>query len=104
MFSADISPYSPQGYAAAAAMVGANPGITQMGPWRFPVPPFALAQFNADQQQLALAVQRGDLTAAEAIRARIISQVQALASMPPYSPFVAPPGVVRRSLADALLS
>ncbi|KAH7731190.1 CBN-PQN-45 protein [Aphelenchoides avenae] len=89
----EVSPYSPQGYAAAAAMVGANPGIAQMSPWRFPVQPMALAQFTADQQQLAMAVQRGDLAAAEAIRARIITQVQALASMPPYSPFVAPPGV-----------
>lgn len=104
MLSAEVSPYSPQGYAAAAAMVGANPGIAQMSPWRFPVQPMALAQFTADQQQLAMAVQRGDLAAAEAIRARIITQVQALASMPPYSPFVAPPGVVRRLQLDFSLT
>lgn len=55
-----------------------------------------MAQFNSDQQQLAMAVQRGDLAAAEVIRARIIAQVQAMASLPPYSPFIAPPGLVGR--------
>jgi hypothetical protein len=87
----DVNPYTPSAYSAAAAAAAtammAN-ASAPMNPWRMPIPPMAVAAFNADQQALAMAVQRNDMAAAEAARARIIAQVQAFASLPTFPPYI----------------